>query len=85
MPIKVTWRPLFPGENPGDPELGGWRPLRIRSFRGFPLKEHCEIIDLLTAIKQIGHMITCRNLKSAITFIGGKVTQNNRTTMYQLS
>jgi len=74
VPIKVTWRPLFPGENPGDPELGGWRPLRFRPFSGFPLKKNCEITDLLTAIKKIGHIITYRNLQSAITFIGNKVT-----------
>lgn len=24
---NITFIPLFPGEAPGDPELGGWRPL----------------------------------------------------------
>lgn len=25
--MSITFTPLFPGEFPGDPELGGWRPL----------------------------------------------------------
>ena len=25
--LNITWVPLQPGEAPGDPELGGWRPL----------------------------------------------------------
>jgi len=24
---NITFIPLYPGETPGDPELGGWRPL----------------------------------------------------------
>ena len=24
---NITFAPLYPGEAPGDPELGGWRPL----------------------------------------------------------
>ena len=24
---NITFIPLYPGEAPGDPELGGWRPL----------------------------------------------------------
>jgi len=27
--FKATFRPLQMGEAPGDPELGGWRPLRL--------------------------------------------------------
>ena len=25
--VSLTFVPLYPGEAPGDPELGGWRPL----------------------------------------------------------
>jgi len=25
--VSLTFAPLFSGEAPGDPELGGWRPL----------------------------------------------------------
>ena len=82
MPIKVSWWPLFPGEKPGDPELGGWRPLHLGFLRRLQLDEGSETIDLLTAIKQIGYIITYRNLQSAITFIGSKVTLNNRIAMY---
>jgi len=28
--IVIQFVPLAPGESPGDPELGGWRPLRLR-------------------------------------------------------
>jgi len=28
--LAIQFIPLAPGESPGDPELGGWRPLRLR-------------------------------------------------------
>ncbi len=30
---NITWVPLQPGEAPGDPELGGWRPLPKQFFK----------------------------------------------------
>jgi len=29
---NITFIPLHPGEAPGDPELGGWRPLPKRFY-----------------------------------------------------
>lgn len=29
---NITFIPLYPGESPGDPELGGWRPLPKRFY-----------------------------------------------------
>lgn len=31
--MYITFVPLAPGEAPGDPELGGWRPLPKQLFR----------------------------------------------------
>ena len=30
--VSLTFVPLYPGEAPGDPELGGWRPLPRRFY-----------------------------------------------------
>ena len=30
---NITFIPLHPGEAPGDPELGGWRPLPKQFYR----------------------------------------------------
>ena len=30
--IRIRFMPLGSGESPGDPELGGWRPLRLPFF-----------------------------------------------------
>ena len=30
--VSLTFAPLFSGEAPGDPELGGWRPLPRRFY-----------------------------------------------------
>jgi len=27
--LVIQFMPLAPGESPGDPELGGWRPIRV--------------------------------------------------------
>lgn len=30
---NIIFTPLFPGEFPGDPELGGWRPLPNQLYK----------------------------------------------------
>jgi len=30
---NITFIPLYPGEAPGDPELGGWRPLPKQFYK----------------------------------------------------
>ena len=30
---NLIFAPLFPGESPGDPELGGWRPLPSQFYK----------------------------------------------------
>ena len=30
--MNITFIPLYPGEAPGDPALGGWRPLPKRLY-----------------------------------------------------
>jgi hypothetical protein len=31
--VNITFSPLYPGELPGDPELGGWRPLSKKFYK----------------------------------------------------
>jgi hypothetical protein len=31
--VNITFIPLYPGESPGDPELGGWRSLPKHLFK----------------------------------------------------
>ena len=31
--VNITFIPLQPGEAPGDPELGGWRPLPKQLYK----------------------------------------------------
>jgi len=46
---NITFIPLQPGEAPGDPELGGWRPLPKQFYRhqkllGLSLEEVIRLI-----------------------------------------
>ena len=46
---NITFIPLYPGEAPGDPELGGWRPLPKQFYRhqkllGLSLEEVIRLI-----------------------------------------
>jgi len=49
--ITTQFIPLAPGESPGDPELGGWRPLRLRfsTRRRVPLLSVGEAARIVTA------------------------------------
>lgn len=47
--VNITFIPLQPGEVPGDPELGGWRPLPKQFYRrqnllGLSLEEVIRLI-----------------------------------------
>ncbi len=80
VPIKIPWYPLSPGESPGDPELGGWRPLNPAIFHSKVASSHVETPSLLASIQQLGQEITRRNLESAIQFVATMVSIRNRAT-----
>lgn len=77
---RIPWYPLFPGESPGDPELGGWRPLHPAIFRTKVASSRIETVNLLTSIQQLGQEIARRNLQSAIQFVATMVSIKNQVT-----
>jgi len=76
--MRIPWYPLFSGESPGDPELGGWRPLHPAIFRSKATSRHIETPNLLASLQQLGQMITRRNLESAIQFVAMMVSIRNK-------
>ena len=80
MSMLISWHPLLPGENPGDPDLGGWRPLHPRFFSRKVAGAQTKTLDLLTGIRQLAQTITRRNLESAIQYVAAMVSIRNRVT-----
>lgn len=59
--------PLAPGEAPGDPELGGWRPLPKNFFRkSDPLSFPALTISLKQAIQLTSFKVRYLRLRRAI-------------------
>ena len=59
--------PLAPGEKPGDPELGGWRPLPKSLFRHqVSLGVPSPAISLEQAVALVGFAVQYLNLRRAI-------------------
>jgi len=50
--VKITWVPLYPGEAPGDPELGGARP--------FPKQLYTRQGQVILSLEQIVRLIAFR-------------------------
>lgn len=75
-----TFIPLAPGEAPGDPELGGWRPLPKNFFRKqAPLPFLVSAISLEQAIQVINFEFRYLRLLRAVqnVAIGLLQTQNS--------
>jgi hypothetical protein len=58
------------GGIPGDPELGGWRPLPITHF-----KKHPALNGLWRALQFLGFELKNRELKRAMEIIANKLKQ----------
>lgn len=80
MSTMMSWRPLLPGEKPGDPELGGWRPLRPTVLGSRVASGRIKTLNLFTGIQQLGQEIAKRNLESAIQFVATMVSIRNQAT-----
>lgn len=76
--MLISWHPLLPGESPGDPDLGGWRPLHRAIFRNKVTSRHIETPNLLASLQKLGQEIARRNLQSAIEFIATMVAIRNQ-------
>jgi len=64
--------PLAPGEAPGDPELGGWRPLPSSYYRN---RSAINIIGLWQALQCLGFELRYRKLTRAMEIIANKLRQ----------
>ena len=80
MSTMMSWHPLLPGEKPGDPELGGWRPLRPTILCSRVASGRIKTLNLFTCIQQLGQVIARRNLESAIRYVATMVSIRNRVT-----
>jgi hypothetical protein len=76
--MLISWHPLLPGESPGDPELGGWRPIHRAIFRNKVTSRHIETPNLLASLQKLAQAITRRNLESAIQFVATMVATGNQ-------
>ena len=64
--------PLSPGEAPGDPELGGWRPLPSSYYRHLSA---LYVISLCQALQYLGFELRYRKLTRAMEIIANKLRQ----------
>ncbi len=80
LQMRIPWHSLFPGEMPGDPDLGGWRPLRPTILCSRVASGRIKTLNLFTGIQQLGQEIAKRNLESAIQFVATMVSIRNQVT-----
>jgi len=50
--VSISFAPLYPGEAPGDPELGGWRPL--------PKRFYTRQEQLILSLEEVVRLVTFR-------------------------
>jgi len=62
---RIYFVPLCPGEFPGDPELGGWRPLPKQFFR----HRNAAALSIEDAVRIVASRLTGFNLTQAITVL----------------
>ena len=88
-PRSAMFLPLAPGESPGDPELGGWRPLTVKSLRhalGYTIKENLTTPSLepistetsLIVLTQIlGYQFTSLRMWQAVRTVGNELIRRS--------
>lgn len=64
-PIIIEFMPLAPGESPGDPELGGWRPLRLH----FPTQRRILPLSVGEATRVVASRLLRFHLRQAIEIV----------------
>ena len=60
------------GDVPGDPELGGWRPLPSSYFRK---RSAVNVVDLWQGLQCLGFELRYRKLARAMAIIADKLRQ----------
>jgi hypothetical protein len=68
---------FIPGDIPGDPELGGWRPLPKNFFRKTNvLSVYAPTLNLKEAIKTVAFNIRYLCLHRAVSALGARLSGN---------
>ncbi len=66
---NITFIPLHPGEAPGDPELGGWRPLPKQFYR----HQKLLALSLEQALKVVAFRLNEFQLRQAIGIVAQRL------------
>jgi hypothetical protein len=67
--LNITWLPLQPGESPGDPDLGGWRPLPKR----FYTRQEQPILSLEEVVRLTAFRLHEFQLRQAIRIVAWRL------------
>ena len=67
--VSITFTPLFPGEFPGDPELGGWRPLPKR----FYTRQEQVILSLEEVVRMTAFRLHEFQLRQAVAIVAQRL------------
>lgn len=66
---NITFTPLYPGESPGDPELGGWRPLP----KHFYTRQKQVILSLEEVVRIVAFRLHEFQLRQAIGIVAHRL------------
>ena len=67
--VSLTFVSLYPGEAPGDPELGGWRPLPRR----FYIRQEQLILSLEEVVRLIAFRVHEFQLRQAVGIVAQRL------------
>jgi hypothetical protein len=65
----ITFIPLYPGEAPGDPELGGWRPLP----KCFYTRQEQLVLSLEEVVRIVAFRLHEFQLRQAIVIVAHRL------------
>ena len=72
-PMIIQFTPLAPGEKPGDPELGGWRPLHPRFFKSSAITAEALPLSFEEAVRVVAARIARFQLRQAIEIVAQRL------------
>jgi hypothetical protein len=67
--VNITFIPLYPEESPGDPELGGWRPLP----KWFYARQEQVILSLEEVVRLIAFRLREFQVRQAIVIVAQRL------------
>lgn len=66
---NINFIPLYPGETPGDPELGGWRPLP----KQFYTHQKLLALSLEQAVRLVAFRLHEFQLRQAVAIVAQRL------------